>query len=1090
MPKLTLHVASFSWILGLALSVLSLSACDSNACVTDPDSVFCRGLRVLNQQDPGVTDPGTNDGTQVDCSTSVAGTLCSEGLTCSTAGACSCGNGVVDEGEECDRANSESCSSACTLVCTTDADCISDSECREASTCGADNRCVAGTPLSVGTACTGGECDADGNCLSCDRAGESCTPANSCLQGVITCTDGVASCEASSPVDFGISCGDSLFCDGSGNCISCTDNLGDACTPADPCETGAVACNGTVPSCLVTGLKDAGASCGVGLTCDATGACLGCDQAGESCQPANACKDGEVVCQAGTATCTETSDKAANTSCGDNGEVCNGSGSCVDCSNADESCELGAECRDARIVCGPAGASCVDDGPSPTSTQCGIGGICDGLGNCAGCGSDDVGNDCLLETNACLFGSIQCPLGTPICQPGATPRPVDAGVSCGDGVVCNGAGSCLGCQDAGQACATDNPCRSAGSIQCDGQGQPFCQPGSPLGFGTVCGDGLVCDGSGECIACPDATGESCQPQNICLRDGSVLCNSANQAFCTDATPVDFGTPCGSDLFCDGGGNCISCDQAGNACDSANGCRTAGVIQCTDGNPSCEGGDPLPAGTECGQTEICDGSGGCQSCDDQGTPCIPDNSCFEGEIRCDASFDTIACIATSQKAPGTECGDSQVCGEDGACITCDNPAGPEQCDGRDNNCDGLVDNAITGPLCALQAGVCAGATQGCGGVNGFTACAGTTDYGVNYVETETDAQCDGLDNDCDGQVDEACPCVVGTVRSCGTDEGVCVAGSQTCTPAGYGACEGEVTGGAEVCDGLDNDCDGLKDETCQCVVGTSQACGSDVGTCEAGTQLCTPTGFAACENEVGPVSELCDTLDNDCDGLTDEPSALDASIWFRDADGDGVGVAGAENTRRACTQPDGFSPRADDCDDNNGANFPGNPEVCDGVDNDCDGQVDEDAICPAGCAPRGMFQGHFYLSCRSPRNWIDARNFCLAQGFYLATVNSAAEDAWLDGDVRHGSGGGVWVGGSDLAQEGQWRWTENEEVFTSCPGHQPSSCSPANGYYNQWHGGEPNNWANEDCLELREIGPNRWNDLQCHNHRPFICERNL
>ena len=86
-------------------------------------------------------------------------------------------------------------------------------------------------------------------------------------------------------------------------------------------------------------------------------------------------------------------------------------------------------------------------------------------------------------------------------------------------------------------------------------------------------------------------------------------------------------------------------------------------------------------------------------------------------------------------------------------------------------------------------------------------------------------------------------------------------------------------------------------------------------------------------------ETCDGVDNDCDGETDE-GATDARTVYADADGDGYGDAGVAET--ACGEGDGWVTDATDCDDERDATHPGADEICDEADNDCDGDIDEDA----------------------------------------------------------------------------------------------------------------------------------------------------
>ncbi len=88
------------------------------------------------------------------------------------------------------------------------------------------------------------------------------------------------------------------------------------------------------------------------------------------------------------------------------------------------------------------------------------------------------------------------------------------------------------------------------------------------------------------------------------------------------------------------------------------------------------------------------------------------------------------------------------------------------------------------------------------------------------------------------------------------------------------------------------------------------------------------------------AEVCDGVDNNCDGTIDESTATDASTWYTDADSDGYGDAASSSV--ACDAPSGAVADSTDCDDTNAAVNPGAAEVCDSIDNDCDGTADNNA----------------------------------------------------------------------------------------------------------------------------------------------------
>ena len=260
-----------------------------------------------------------------------------------------------------------------------------------------------------------------------------------------------------------------------------------------------------------------------------------------------------------------------------------------------------------------------------------------------------------------------------------------------------------------------------------------------------------------------------------------------------------------------------------------------------------------------------------------------------------------------------------------------------CDGLDNDCDGKTDEDLGGTPCEItnEYGSCPGVSK-C--ENGKESCVGKA------PEAE---RCDGEDNDCDGMTDETFD-LLGT--ECSVGVGACEAqGRYVCSEDGQGVvCDAKPKEPSqETCDGQDNDCDQETDEegAYGCKEYFYDEDGDGYG--KNGVQskcLCAPTGmFRAekagdCNDEdagINPdATEVCDGIDNNCDGTTDEGVLR---IFYKDGDGDGYG--GAEVVE-ACEALQGFVTITGDCDDNDPKINPSASEKCDGIDNNCDGRIDE------------------------------------------------------------------------------------------------------------------------------------------------------
>jgi hypothetical protein len=243
-----------------------------------------------------------------------------------------------------------------------------------------------------------------------------------------------------------------------------------------------------------------------------------------------------------------------------------------------------------------------------------------------------------------------------------------------------------------------------------------------------------------------------------------------------------------------------------------------------------------------------------------------------------------------------------------------PVFPETCNNQDDDRDGTIDNNLidVGQPCGNALGECTQGTTVC--TNGTLSCQGG-------VQPATEI-CNNRDDNCDGVID-------GVSQNCyggppGTmDVGICRGGTQRCTSGSFGACLGEVRPGNEVCNTIDDDCNGTVDDA----PGTGGSCCPSgqcgVGQCRAGTIQCSGT-TTQCVGAIGPTQEICDGIDNDCNGTVDDVPGLGTTCQPPAGSQCPTGTLACDTTQQVVV----CQPRS-----------PTN-ETCDGQDNDCDGSIDE------------------------------------------------------------------------------------------------------------------------------------------------------
>ncbi len=573
------------------------------------------------------------------------------------------------------------------------------------------------------------------------------------------------------------------------------------------------------------------------------------------------------------------------------------------------------------------------------------------------------------------------------------------------------------CYNPGDICDDqDNNCQAGvdeGQLKC---GNPAYCPSAEVcdGIDNDC-NGQIDDGAGctPCSSSPeicDGCDNDCDgivdndtfPDQTCGVPNPPSCLGARTCAPPQAAPFQGGCVAGAGYGnCSTGGVAETCDGTDENCNGliddgltfGNACipsgHPAGLVYddtnpfsaCQKGVEQCDGANGvICVGGKGPSTEVCDGID--NDCDGFADATDPEGV-FGVGLECG--------INNPPCSPGqTECINGAL-----VCVG-GNPPLDEVCDGVDNDCDGGIDEAplFDAPLpgftgCWTIAGnTCSHGNYGWDPPPGQTDC-----YGLGTLQQpcatgalqcnagawlcSPDIQpapevCDGIDNNCNGLADDGTLPQVGA--SCGPDTLPCVPGALVCM-AGLLVCNGGNQGGPEICNNIDDDCNGSIDDG----IPNMGACAApyDVNDypgdrsnppCQQGQLECNGMGNFVCVGGLGPQSEVCDGLDNDCDGLVDEtgaqPDGLDGTANQFPPPNASIGEACGEAIG-AC------APGTYQCNNGLFQCFGGQGpiiETCDCEDNDCDGDEDEapssgePPLCSQG---KNCIKGSDFCQCASP-----------------------------------------------------------------------------------------------------------------------------
>ena len=681
---------------------------------------------------------------------------------------------------------------------------------------------------------------------SCTNGAETdCNNANSSIYpGATELCNGVNDdCDGSTDEDFNVgqTCnGDSNSCEdyNTGNYVCTQDEQGTICDASVPDERSVWdnACTSSANSCGDTnaGVTDCNGACDVSIPDERANYGDACSSSANSCGDTNQGTIGcDGLCDASVPdersvwnnACTSSANSCGDTNAGvtDCDDVC-------DAVTPDERPNYGDACTSSANSCGATnqgtiqcdgtcdavtpeepinyGDACSSDPNSCGDTNAGTI-ACDGLCDAA------IPDERSVWNNACTSAPNSC---------GGT----NDGVTDCDG-VCN-AVTPTEPENYGDSCTSDpNSCgdTNAGTIACDG----------------LCDAAIPDERSVWNNACTSSA-NICGDTNAGLTDCEGICDAS-----TPADPANYGDACSSDS-----NSCGDTNQGTMGCDDL--CDASVPDERSVWNNAC-----TSSANSCGDTNA-----GVTDCDDVCDAVTPDNptgygdACTVGIGACESSG-TIGC--------------------DGLCDATPGEPSPETCNGIDDNCNGQTDESLTRDTTCGQ-GECAGnagiETCSAGSWGGDT---------CDPMDGAVPEVCEGsADEDCDGSAEEGCDCIIGVTQLCSQQDGVCEGSEVTCTSEGklpecdYPSIEGYESTEAN-CDNLDNDCDGSTDESITQSCGTEDCEGTQ--TClEGNFGDCSTEGndggdCALCDADGNQVYD--ETQDSDCAACPQDECGI--------ADNDGV-----------------------------------------------------------------------------------------------------------------------------------------------------------------------------------------------------------